>query len=535
MRLQHRVQVLDRPQVIAELRLADAAHERRWIGLRIPVHLELRLSARSLQDPRIFGAAASLHHAHPSLEPDTGEESSHEGARLAWPEQEDEPDSRAIIGAMGSVGSRRTSVARAVLAFTITGLVVLLLVGVAGVLVMRRLGTAEALRQAERIASVAGRGVVEPRLTEAIMRGDSSSLLTIDEVVSGGVLRGPIARVTIRDPDGRVLYADDPVLIGSTVALGASEREALRSEDAVTSESTAGKLASTFEVDLGPLLQVSLPVSTPAGRRLLFQAYIPVDSVTASAEQLWRAFLPVLAVALLALALLQIPLALRLARQVRASQQERELLLRRAIESSDLERRRIAGDLHDGPVQQLAGLAMSLAAAAGSAGPTDPSAGPLREAASAMRGSVRLLRSALMGIYPANVRRAGLRTALADLAAPLAEQGISAHVDVPPELDLPPEVESLLFRASREAFRNVERHAQARRVSLRVRAENGLVRLEVDDDGIGFSSEGSESSRADGHIGLALLRDLAGDAGGTLHIDSGEEAGTKVRLEVPLG
>ena len=302
---------------------------------------------------------------------------------------------------------RRTSVTRAVFAFAITGLLVLLLVGVAGVLVMRRLGNEEALRQAERIALVAGQGVVEPRLTEGLMRGDSSSLLTIDEVVSGSVLRGPIARVTIRDPAGRVLYADDPALIGSTFALGAAERDALRTGDADTSESPASRLESRFEDDLGPLLEVSLPVSTPKGEPLLFQAYIPLDSVTSSAEQLWRAFLPVLALALLALALLQIPLALRLARQVRASQQERERLLRRAIESSDLERRRIAGDLHDGPVQQLAGLSMSLAAAAEAVGPTDPSAGPLRDAASAMRRSVRLLRSALMGIYPANVRRSG--------------------------------------------------------------------------------------------------------------------------------
>ena len=255
--------------------------------------------------------------------------------------------------------------------------------------------------------------------------------------------------------------------------------------------------------------------------------------MTASAEQLWRAFLPVLAVALLALALVQIPLALRLARQVRASQQERELLLRRAIESSDLERRRIAGDLHDGPVQQLAGLSMSLAAAAGAVGPTDPSAEPLREAASAMRRSVRVLRSALMGIYPANVQRAGLRTALADLAAPLTEQGISADVDVPPNLDLPPEVESLLFRASREAFRNVERHAQADRVSLRVRAENGLASSRCETTGSGFHPT-QEPERADGHIGLLLLRDLAVDAGGVLHVDSAEGRGTSVRLEVPL-
>jgi two-component system NarL family sensor kinase len=68
---------------------------------------------------------------------------------------------------------------------------------------------------------------------------------------------------------------------------------------------------------------------------------------------------------------------------------------------------------------------------------------------------------------------------------------------------------------------------------LRVRAENGLVSLEVEDNGIGFSSE-LEASRADGHIGLPLLRDIVGDAGGTLHIDSTQGRGTRVRLEVPL-
>ena len=100
-----------------------------------------------------------------------------------------------------------------------TGLVVLVLVGFAGVLVMRRLGTEQAIRQAERIALVAGHGVVEPRLTDGILRGDSAGLLAIDELVSGGVVRGPIARVTIRDADGRVLYADQPDAIGSTIEL----------------------------------------------------------------------------------------------------------------------------------------------------------------------------------------------------------------------------------------------------------------------------------------------------------------------------
>jgi signal transduction histidine kinase len=96
-------------------------------------------------------------------------------------------------------------------------------------------------------------------------------------------------------------------------------------------------------------------------------------------------------------------------------------------------------------------------------------------------------------------------------------------------------VEALLFRASREALRNVERHSRAGRVRVRVRSENGVAVLEVEDDGVGCSSENGGTARADGHIGLSLLRDLAGDTGGTLVVDSVEGRGTKMRMEVPFG
>ena len=68
--------------------------------------------------------------------------------------------------------------------------------------------------------------------------------------------------------------------------------------------------------------------------------------------------------ALILLALIQLPLAWQLARRVRRTQDEREKLLRHAIEASDVERRRIARDLHDGVVQDLAAVSYSLSAAA---------------------------------------------------------------------------------------------------------------------------------------------------------------------------
>ena len=139
-----------------------------------------------------------------------------------------------------------------------------------------------------------------------------------------------------------------------------------------------------------------------------------------------------------------------------------------------------------------------------------------------------------MGIYPPNLRRAGLGTALTDLSAPLTELGITAEMDVPPDLDLPADVEALLFRASRETLRNVERHSRAggsvSACDLRTAWPSSRWRTTGS-----ASRTRRRRCRADGHIGLPLLRDLAGDTGGTLVVDSVEGRGTKMRMEVPFG
>jgi len=435
------------------------------------------------------------------------------------------------------VARSNTSVARAMLMFSVAGLVVLVLVGVTGVLVLRAIGTDEATRQAQQVADVAGR-VVEPRLANGIVRGTSGSLLAIETLVNGGVLTDPIVHVKIWDANGEVLYSDIPEQIGSTFPLDASKLHAFATGEISAEQSDLQRPENRFEEDLGPLLEVSVPVSTPDGTELLFQAYLRFDSVAASARELWTAFLPVLAVALVALTLLQIPLGYGLARRVRESQEERERLLRHAIESSDMERRRIAGDMHDGLVQQLVGLSMSLSAGADSLAANDAvAAASLRDAAATTRQGIRSLRSALMGIYPPTLHRAGLASALSDLAAPLTDAGVATEVHVQPEAGaLTPDAESLLFRASQEAIRNVTAHARAKnvRVHVKVPDDGAAAVLEVEDDGVGFAPVTEDEARADGHLGLKVLGDLARDAGGTLNVTSSPGAGTRVRLEVPL-
>ena len=221
---------------------------------------------------------------------------------------------------------------------------------------------------------------------------------------------------------------------------------------------------------------------------MLFEAYLRYSSIAASGERLWQRFAPALIVILVLLWLAQIPLAYKLARRVRGAQEERVRLLRQAMAASDLERGRIAADLHDGAVQNLAGVSYSLSAAAGDLqrGDTDSAVDAIEEAARETRRSIRDLRTLLVDIYPADLHRIGLAAALGDLVSRAGARGVHAEVDVPEDLRLPPEAEALLYRTAQEAVRNALEHADPQRLDLSVVAENGSARLEVRDDGRGF-------------------------------------------------
>jgi signal transduction histidine kinase len=245
----------------------------------------------------------------------------------------------------------------------------------------------------------------------------------------------------------------------------------------------------------------------------------------------WRAFVPAMFGALALLWLIQLPLAWRAGRRLREGQAERETLLRRAVEASELERRRIARDLHDGAVQDLAGVSYSLFAAADTSEGSGQleAAVAMREAAAGTRRTIKELRTLLVDIYPPDLHRTGLEAALRDLIAPLGPRGIDARLEVDPDLQLPPAVETLLYRSAQEALRNVVAHSGGRHVVVRVEVANGFGRLTVEDDGSGFEGEPGE-----GHLGLRLLGDLARDAGGRLELTSQPGEGTRLSVEAPL-
>jgi two-component system NarL family sensor kinase len=233
--------------------------------------------------------------------------------------------------------------------------------------------------------------------------------------------------------------------------------------------------------------------------------------------------------------LVQLPLARRLALRVKRGEEERAALLQRALDASDLERRRIAADLHDGTVQELVAASYGLAAAREGLGPDGgQAAAALDSAADTTRKAVGELRSLLVDIYPARLREAGLPSVLADLASQVEGRGIATRVQTQPGLDLPDDVAALLYRTAQEAVRNAVEHAEPSEVEIRLSSDDGHATLLVEDDGRGFSPEQALARREEGHFGLRLLADRVHDAGGTFEIDSKPGRGTCVCAEVPV-
>ena len=427
------------------------------------------------------------------------------------------------------------SIRREVAKFVASSLVAVAVFVVASVPLLRHLGRSEAVRDARVVARLAAAGVVEPNLEDALLEGEARALARMDRVVQERVLDESVVRVKIWSADGRIVYSDEPRLIGSRYPLGEEERAALFSGASEAELSDLQQPENRYERQEGELLEVYTRIRTPSGTPVLFELYERFDSVIASGRRIWLSFLPALLAGLLLLWLVQVPLAYRLARRVHRANAERELLLRRTLDASNDERRRIAGDLHDSVVQDLAGIAYSLEAAAENAATGDarpPVTAALREGAAVIRASMQRLRALLLAIHPPNLHAAGLEAALRDVLAPLERRGIHLELDLGSE-GLDTDTEALIFRVAREAVRNILEHADASRVTVRVEHADGLVRLTVADDGTGFVPGERERAREEGHVGLSLLEELAAHAGAQLEVRSQPGAGTVVILEAP--
>jgi signal transduction histidine kinase len=418
-------------------------------------------------------------------------------------------------------------VREAVLWYGAAALAAVLLVSLAGVWLFRRAGEEEAIRDARDQTRIAAEASIEPAVDAGVLRGDAQALAELDRVVQERILAdASLVRVKLWDRTGRIVYSDEPRLIGTRYPLSAHDLEEFEQEQAQAEVTDLTRPENRFERQFGRLLEVYMPIEGPSGEPLRYEAYYRSSFVSARGDRIFRQFAPPLLGGLVLLALIQLPLAWQLARRVRRSQEEREALLQRAVDASDHERRRIAQDLHDGVVQDLTAVSYSLSAAAATA--PEPVDGQLRDAAAETRRGIRHLRTLLVDIYPPELHRAGLAAALADLLTGAEARGVATSLDVDPT-PLGADQEALLFRVAQEAVRNVVKHAGASRLDVRVHRVGGHVRLEVEDDGCGFDPA---AFAGEGHIGLRVLADLVAAADGTLEVESRPGEGARVAVEL---
>jgi PAS domain S-box-containing protein len=224
-------------------------------------------------------------------------------------------------------------------------------------------------------------------------------------------------------------------------------------------------------------------------------------------------------------------------------QMEAELdeVRRRLIENVEAERLSLAQELHDDPIQNLYGIAYNLKAL--EAGLTtniiDPS---VQEALNSSQEIVQEVLSSLRSISgqlrPPTLAAYGLKSAIQGHM----EMVIQTHPELEIEVDLaeddqmlPERVRLTLYRICQHAVSNVIRHAQARRLSVRLRIDAENVILEIEDDGCGFNLPAHWVFLArEGHFGLAGTYERVKAIGGDLKINSALGKGTLIQVTFPL-
>jgi signal transduction histidine kinase len=196
----------------------------------------------------------------------------------------------------------------------------------------------------------------------------------------------------------------------------------------------------------------------------------------------------------------------------------------RVIETADNERRRIERNLHDGAQQRLLALAVRFELA-GRQVETVPerAAGLLTSASAELQLALAELRELAHGIHPSVLSHLGLADAIRSLAA---RSTVPIRLLALPSVGLDESAEATAYYVISEATTNAQKHAQASAIQLRAFFSEGMLTIEVADDGVGGAVEGTGT-------GLLGLRDRVEAAGGTLEIVSPAGLGTRITADIP--
>jgi signal transduction histidine kinase len=227
----------------------------------------------------------------------------------------------------------------------------------------------------------------------------------------------------------------------------------------------------------------------------------------------------------------------RLVATLRAAEADRAELLHAVVDAAEDERLRIAADLHDGPIQQLSGLALVLDLAAGriARGEVNAVPGAIQSARGITEQQIVALRRLMMELRPSALVEAGITAALRDYVGAFAER---TEIESRFESTLggrryDEAVETTLYRVAQEALANVEKHAGAGRVDVSLAEDGEVLELRVEDDGRGFAARSESALLRAHHFGLVGVRERLERSGGSWRVESALGRGTVVTARIP--
>jgi PAS domain S-box-containing protein len=216
---------------------------------------------------------------------------------------------------------------------------------------------------------------------------------------------------------------------------------------------------------------------------------------------------------------------------LRASQGELQLLTGRLLKAQEVERRRIARELHDDVNQSLALLAVEMDILAGSP-PRSPAG--TTERVRVLSDRVKELSSSVHDLshqlHPTKLEQLGLVAAVRGLCKELGQSHDLdlkfAHYSDPGVI--PQDAALCLYRIVQEALRNVVKHSGSRQATVELRRTEDTVALSITDDGIGF-----DTGTSNGGLGLVSMRERLNMIGGEIIIHSRPSGGTRIDVHVP--
>lgn len=212
-------------------------------------------------------------------------------------------------------------------------------------------------------------------------------------------------------------------------------------------------------------------------------------------------------------------------------QDSRDRLRRGLVVAQEEERRRIAAGLHDDVIQSLTAVGLRLQALRSSVAPADVDL--LEGATEAVGDGIDRLRSLLFELHPPALERHGLPAAIESF-------GQSLFADRPTAFRVEGDaggssvtVQSLAYRAAREALTNAWKHASAPSIVVRIEAEPGWLEVRVEDDGSGFDPAAVAAVSRPGHLGLRSAEELVVGSMGQWRLRSAPGAGTTIDIALP--